>query len=131
MLLLNEQTVTPAADTLLIADEKRALALAGIMGGEDSGITLETTEVFLESAFFAPDAIAGRARSYGFSSDASHRFERGVDPELARTAIERATRLVLEICGGEAGPVIEALAPEALPARTTERKPPAPAPNWA
>ncbi len=125
VLLLNEQTVTPAADTLLIADEKRALALAGIMGGEDSGITLETTEVFLESAFFAPDAIAGRARSYGFSSDASHRFERGVDPELARTAIERATRLVLEICGGEAGPVIEALAPEALPARPPVRLRPA------
>ena len=82
VLLLNEQTVEPAADTLLIADERRALALAGIMGGEDSGITLDTTEVFLESAFFAPEAIAGRARTYGFSSDASHRFERGVDFEL-------------------------------------------------
>lgn len=125
VLLLNEQTVTPAADTLLIADEARALALAGIMGGEDSGITLETTEVFLESAFFAPDAIAGRARSYGFSSDASHRFERGVDPELARPAIERATQLVLEICGGEAGPVVEAQAPDALPARKPVRLRPA------
>ena len=125
VLLLNEQTVTPAADTLLIADEARALALAGIMGGEDSGITLETTEVFLESAFFAPDAIAGRARSYGFGSDASHRFERGVDPELARAAIERATRLVIEICGGEAGPVLEALAAEALPARKPVRLRPA------
>jgi phenylalanyl-tRNA synthetase beta chain len=123
--LLNEQTVTPAADTLLIADEARALALAGIMGGEDSGITLETTEVFLESAFFAPDAIAGRARSYGFSSDASHRFERGVDPELARAAIERASGLVLEICGGEAGPTVEALAPEALPERKPVRLRPA------
>ena len=110
VLLLNEQTVTPAVDTLLIADESRALALAGIMGGEESGITLDTTEVFLESAFFAPDAIAGRARSYGFSSDASHRFERGVDFELARIAIERATRLILDICGGEAGPVEEAVA---------------------
>ncbi len=125
VLLLNEQTVTPAADTLLIADDARALALAGIMGGEDSGITLETTEVFLESAFFAPDAIAGRARSYGFGSDASHRFERGVDPELARAAIERATRLVIEICGGEAGPVLEALAAEALPARKPVRLRPA------
>ena len=125
VLLLNEQTVTPAADTLLIADEARALALAGIMGGEDSGITLETTEVFLESAFFVPDAIAGRARGYGFGSDASHRFERGVDPELARSAIERATRLVIDICGGEAGPVVEAQAPEALPVRKPVRLRPA------
>ena len=115
--LLNEQTVTPAADTLLIADEQRALALAGIMGGEESGVTLETAEVFLESAFFAPEAIAGRARSYGFSSDASHRFERGVDFDLARRALERATLLILDICGGEAGPVEEAVAPEALPLR--------------
>ncbi|MDX9884945.1 phenylalanine--tRNA ligase subunit beta [Thauera sp.] len=125
VLLLNEQTVTPDADTLLIADESRALALAGIMGGEDSGITLETSDVFLESAFFAPDAIAGRARSYGFGSDASHRFERGVDPELARAAIERATRLVIEICGGEAGPVVEAQVPEALPVRKPVRLRPA------
>lgn len=121
VLLLNDQTVAPAADTLLIADEQRALALAGIMGGEESGVTLETTEVFLESAFFAPDAIAGRARSYGFSSDASHRFERGVDFDLARRALERATRLVLDICGGEAGPVEEAVALEALPPRQPVR----------
>ncbi|MER2555688.1 MAG: phenylalanine--tRNA ligase subunit beta [Thauera sp.] len=125
VLLLNEQTVTPAADTLLIADEARALALAGIMGGEESGITLETSEVFVESAFFAPDAIAGRARSYGFGSDASHRYERGVDPELARSALERVTRLVLDICGGEAGPVLEAVAAEALPARPPVRLRPA------
>ena len=117
VLLLNEQTVTPAADTLLIADEARALALAGIMGGEESGVTLDTTEVFLESAFFAPVAIAGRARSHGFVSDASHRFERGVDPELPRLALERATRLVLDICGGQAGPVVEAVSPEHLPVR--------------
>ena len=121
VLLLNEQTVTPAADTLLIADEARALALAGIMGGEDSGITLETTEVFLESAFFAPDAIAGRARDYGFGSDASHRFERGVDFALAPRALERATQLILEICGGEAGPVEEAIAADRLPARQAVR----------
>ncbi|MDD3675341.1 phenylalanine--tRNA ligase subunit beta [Thauera propionica] len=117
VLLLNEQTVAPAPDTLLIADEQRALALAGIMGGEESGVTLETTEVFLESAFFAPEAIAGRARSYGFSSDASHRFERGVDFDLANRALERATRLILDICGGAAGPIEEAVAPEALPSR--------------
>ena len=117
VLLLNEQTVAPAPDTLLIADEQRALALAGIMGGEESGVTLETTEVFLESAFFAPEAIAGRARSYGFSSDASHRFERGVDFDLANRALERATRLILDICGGAAGPIEEAVASEALPSR--------------
>ncbi len=125
VVLLNEQTVTPAADTLLIADENRALALAGIMGGEDSGITLATTEVFLESAFFAPAAIAGRARAYGFTSDASHRFERGVDFELARTALERATQLILDICGGEAGPVEEAVARDHLPARPAVRLRPA------
>src|SRR5574343_973503 len=117
VLLLNGQTVTPAADTLLIADETRALALAGIMGGEESGITLDTTDLFLESAFFAPDAIAGRARAYGFSSDASYRFERGVDFALAGAAIERATRLILDICGGEAGPVVEALEAARLPRR--------------
>jgi phenylalanyl-tRNA synthetase beta chain len=91
------------------------------MGGEDSGITLDTTELFLESAFFAPDAIAGRARAYGFSSDASYRFERGVDFALAGQAIERATRLILDICGGEAGPVVEAVAADKLPARAPIR----------
>jgi phenylalanyl-tRNA synthetase beta chain len=115
--LLNEQLVKPASDTLLIADEARTLALAGIMGGLDTGVTEETTEVFLESAFFAPDAITGRARVYGFASDASHRFERGVDFQLQRPAIERATQLVLEICGGVPGPVEEARSDEHLPRR--------------
>ncbi|MDR0564560.1 MAG: phenylalanine--tRNA ligase subunit beta [Azoarcus sp.] len=115
--LLNEQTVKPAADTLLIADDACALALAGIMGGAESGITLETTELFLESAFFAPDAITGRARAYGFTSDASHRYERGVDFQLQRPAIERATQLILDICGGTPGPVEEARADEHLPRR--------------
>lgn len=117
LLLLNEQTVKPAADTLLIADESRALALAGIMGGEESGVTLDTTDLFLESAFFAPEAVAGRARQYNFTSDASHRFERGVDFELPRHAIERATRLILDLCGGQAGPVVEAVAQADLPQR--------------
>ena len=121
VLLLNEQTVKPSADTLLIADEARALALAGIMGGEESGVTLDSTDVFLESAFFSPDAIAGRARQYGFGSDASHRFERGVDFELATSAIERATRLILDICGGKAGPIVEALDAAHLPARDPVR----------
>lgn len=122
--LLNEQTVTPAADSPLIADETnggRALALAGIMGGADSGVTDATAEIFLESAFFAPAAIAGKARELGFSSDASYRFERGVDFELPRRAIERATRLILDICGGEPGPVVEALASEHLPQRAPVR----------
>jgi phenylalanyl-tRNA synthetase beta chain len=118
--LLNEQTVTPAANVALIADEHnggRALAMAGIMGGEESGITLETTELFLESAFFAPAAIAGKARELGFSSDASFRYERGVDFELQRPAIERATRLILDICGGRPGPIVEAVSPQHLPQR--------------
>ena len=119
LLLLNEQTLAIEADVLMIADDAKPLAMAGIMGGEESGITLETGELFLESAFFAPKAIAGRARRYGFSSDASHRFERGVDFGGARRAIERATWLILDICGGAAGPVVEAAA--ALPERAPVR----------
>ncbi|WP_301102845.1 phenylalanine--tRNA ligase subunit beta [Propionivibrio sp.] len=115
ILLLNDQTLDLEDDVLLIADDKRPLAMAGIMGGKGSGISLDTTEMFLESAFFAPKAIAGRARRYGFVSDASHRFERGVDFGGTRGALERATRLILEICGGQAGPLCEATA--ALPAR--------------
>ena len=115
LLLLNEQTISLVEDVLVIADQAKALAMAGIMGGEDSGVTLETTELFLESAFFAPKAIAGRARRYGFASDASHRFERGVDFGATRQALERATELILQICGGQSGPVTEAMAD--LPAR--------------
>lgn len=117
LLLLNEQTVAATADTVLIADDARALALGGVMGGEDSSVTLATTDVFLESAFFAPAAIAGRARAYGFASDASHRFERGVDFALPAQAIERATRLILDICGGVCGPVVEAVSNTNLPTR--------------
>ena len=119
LLLLNEQTINIDGDILVIADDVKALAMAGIMGGEESGITLETSELFLESAFFAPKAIAGRARRYGFGSDASHRFERGVDFGNARRALERATSLILEICGGAAGPVVEAKAE--MPARNPVR----------
>ena len=119
ILLLNEQTLELQDDILLIADDKRPLAMAGIMGGEDSGITLDTTELFLESAFFAPKAIAGRARRYGFGSDASHRFERGVDFGSTRKALERASQLILDVCGGRAGPLCEAQA--ALPARQPVR----------
>ena len=119
LLLLNEQTIAIDADILIIADDAKPLAMAGIMGGEESGITLETSELFLESAFFAPKAIAGRARRYGFGSDASHRFERGVDFGGARRAIERATQLILDTCGGAAGPVVEARAE--MPARKPVR----------
>jgi phenylalanyl-tRNA synthetase beta chain len=119
LLLLNEQTINIDADILVIADDAKPLAMAGIMGGEESGITLETSELFLESAFFAPKAIAGRARRYGFGSDASHRFERGVDFGGARRAIERATQLIIDICGGAAGPVTEARAE--MPARKPVR----------
>jgi phenylalanyl-tRNA synthetase beta chain len=117
LLLLNEQTITPEAGSLLICDEEKVLAMAGIMGGEESGVTDASTDIFLESAFFAPDAVAGKARALGFSSDASYRFERGVDFQGCRRAIERATQLVLEICGGQAGPVQEAQAEDQLPAR--------------
>ena len=119
ILLLNEQTLKLEGDVLLIADDKRPLAMAGIMGGEDSGISLDTTEMFLESAFFAPAAIAGRARRYGFASDASHRFERGVDFGATRNALERASELIVEVCGGQAGPRCEAAAtlPDRHPVR--------------
>jgi phenylalanyl-tRNA synthetase beta chain len=119
IVLLNEQTLELQEDVLLIADDQRPLAMGGIMGGDDSGITLATTEVFLEAAFFAPRAIAGRARRYGFVSEASHRFERGVDFGGTRRALERATRLIIDLCGGRAGPVGEAQAtlPERRPVR--------------
>ncbi|MCP5269417.1 MAG: phenylalanine--tRNA ligase subunit beta [Zoogloeaceae bacterium] len=110
LLLLNEQTIAVDDDVLMIADDQKPLAMAGVMGGEESGITLDTSELFLESAYFSPTAIAGRARRYGFGSDASHRFERGVDFGATQTAIERATQLILEICSGEAGPLVEAVA---------------------
>ena len=103
--LLDGQEVVLRDDTLVIADEKKALAIAGIMGGEMSGVSNETTDVFLECAFFSPLAIAGKARSYGLHTDSSHRFERGVDYTLQHTAIERATELLLSIVGGKPGPV--------------------------
>ena len=122
LLLLNEQSVVPDADTALIADEAKALAMAGIMGGEESGITDATTDLFLESAFFTPTAIAGKARALGFSSDASHRYERGVDFALQARAMERATQLIVDICGGQPGPVVEAVSSAHLPLRAPDRK---------
>ena len=107
--LLNGEEATLRADTLVIADAGRAVALAGIMGGSATAVGPETRDVLLESAFFAPLAISGKARSYGLHTDSSHRFERGVDPELQIRAIERATRLLIAIVGGEPGPVVEAI----------------------
>ncbi|MEF1282364.1 phenylalanine--tRNA ligase beta subunit-related protein, partial [Vibrio fortis] len=93
------------SNTLVIADHNKALAIAGIFGGEESGVTTETTDVLLEAAFFAPDHIRGRARAYGLHTDSSLRFERGVDSTLQAAAMERATQLLVEICGGEVAPV--------------------------
>ena len=114
--LLDGNEVTLNSNTLVIADEQKALAMAGIFGGLDSGVTKSTQHIFLESAFFAPDAIMGKARQYGLHTDASHRYERGVDPQLQRTAMERATALLLQIVGGEAGPIVEGLSEADLPA---------------
>ncbi|MCQ9423295.1 phenylalanine--tRNA ligase subunit beta [Pseudomonas sp. LJDD11] len=115
LVLLDGQEVTLRADTLVIADHQRALAIAGVMGGEHSGVTAKTQDIFLESAFFDTISVAGKARSYGLHTDASHRYERGVDSQLAREAMERATGLLLEITGGEAGPIIEAASEQHLP----------------
>jgi len=116
--LLDGKKVNADADTVLIADDKTNLALAGIMGGDSSAVNDETKHVFLEVAYFNPDAIAGRARRYGLHTDSSHRFERGVDPALQIDAMERATELLLQIAGGEAGPVTE----ETTNAYSTERE---------
>ncbi len=113
--LLDGSEAELRSDTLVIADHEKPLAMAGIMGGEGSGVTDATKDVLLESAFFAPLAIAGKARSYGLHTDSSHRFERGVDYELQRTAIERATALLTGIVGGQAGPITEAASADDLP----------------
>ncbi len=106
LVLLDGQDISLRANTLVIADHERALAIAGVMGGERSGVSATTRDLFLESAFFDTIALAGKARSYGLHTDSSHRFERGVDSQLAREAMERATGLLLEIVGGEPGPII-------------------------
>ncbi|OSM96129.1 phenylalanine--tRNA ligase subunit beta [Lonsdalea populi] len=107
------------AETLVIADSSKALAMAGIFGGEHSGVNEETQDILLECAFFNPLAITGRARRYGLHTEASHRYERGVDPELQYQAMERATRLLLDICGGEVGPVVDVTHDKNLPVRAT------------
>jgi phenylalanyl-tRNA synthetase beta chain len=110
VLLLNEQEVEVSESVLCITDDSGVIGLGGIMGGESTKADEGTRNVFLESAFFHPDAIAGRARAYSFTSDASHRFERGVDFDNNVEGIERATRLILEICGGEPGPTVDTVA---------------------
>ena len=106
LLLLNGQEVELAEDELVIADAQRPVALAGIMGGQRTAVEGHTRAVFLECAWFRPETIAGRARRHGLHTDSSHRFERGVDPDLAHQAMQRATRLILETVGGDAGPVL-------------------------
>ena len=115
--LLNQQEAILASDMLVIADNSGAVALAGIMGGDASAVSDATIQIFLESAFFSPADIAGKARRLGLSTDSSYRFERGVDFGATRQALERASALILEICGGEAGPVTE------VQGQLPERKP--------
>ena len=119
MTLLNGNEVKLNDKTLVIADHNKVLAIAGIMGGEKSSVTQSTTDIFLESAFFAPLAITGKAREYGLHTEASHRYERGVDPALQFVAMERATQLLVDICGGEVGPVIEVTNQNELPSQAT------------
>jgi phenylalanyl-tRNA synthetase beta chain len=116
--LLNGERGILRADTLVIADVSRAIALAGIMGGAATAVGPTTRDILLESAFFAPQAISGKARSYGLHTESSHRFERGVDPTLQVRALERATRLLIQIAGGQAGPILEAVSEADLPTPT-------------
>ena len=115
--LLNDTQVKLKSDDLVIADNSGAIALAGIMGGEPTSVSDATTAIFLESAFFTPDVIAGKARRLGLSTDSSFRFERGVDFGNSKNALERATGLILSLCGGKAGAITEATSQ--LPARNT------------
>ncbi|XUV80102.1 phenylalanine--tRNA ligase subunit beta [Enterobacter sp. TMH.L2] len=119
LVLLDGSEAKLNADTLVIADRNKALAMGGIFGGEHSGVNDETQNVLLECAFFSPLSITGRARRHGLHTDASHRYERGVDPALQYKAMARATRLLVDICGGEAGPVIDVTSEAHLPKRAT------------
>ena len=115
--LLNDQTIELDGEALVIADQKQALALAGVMGGSASAVSDSTQDIFLECAFFTPSSIAGKARDFGLHTDSSHRFERGVDFTLQQRAIERATQLIVEIAGGNVGPINAAISETHLPAR--------------
>ncbi len=115
LVLLDGQEVELTADTLVIADHEKPIAIAGVMGGEHSGVSAKTRDLVLEAAYFDPITLAGKARHYGLHTDASHRFERGVDYQLARDAMERATRLLMQIVGGEPGEIVEVASEEYLP----------------
>ena len=119
LVLLDGRDVMLDGGTLLIADANGPIALAGVMGGERSGIGAASKDIFLECAFFAPNAIAGTARRYNLQTDASQRFERGVDYGLQFAAMERATALLIEMVGGRPGPVIDTASPEQLPKQNT------------
>ncbi len=115
--LLDEKVITLDSSSLVIADAQKPLALAGVMGGADSGIAEDTDTLFLECAFFTPESIAGRARRYGLHTDSSFRFERGVDFQLQHRAMERATALLLDLVGGQAGPISEVCSDTHLPGK--------------
>lgn len=119
--MLDGRVVELAPDVLMIADERTLLGMAGVMGGKDSGISDSTRDVFLEVAFFDPAVVAGRGRRYGLITDASQRFERGVDPQLQERAMERATQLLLECAGGQAGPLTVTRTPHSYPERAAIR----------
>lgn len=122
--LLDEREVSLDPGFLLVTDADRPVALGGVMGGWDTRVTDATTRVFFEAAHWVPSAIIGRARKLGMHTDAGHRFERGVDPQLPRYAVERATALALQVMGGKAGPITEATLPDHLstPAAVTLRR---------
>ena len=113
--LLNEQTVELKDNTLVIADDTNALAIAGVMGGMNSATQTDSSDILLESAFFEPVSIAGKARGYGLHTESSLRFERGVDFHMTHMAMERATQLIVEICGGQVGPISECIDESSLP----------------
>ncbi|WP_348666248.1 phenylalanine--tRNA ligase subunit beta [Arsenophonus symbiont of Ornithomya chloropus] len=115
LVLLDNRKIILNQDTVVIADEKNIVGIAGIFGGKYSGINEYTTNIFLESAFFNPLSIIGRARNYGLHTEASHRFERGVDPQIQYTAMERASKLIIDICGGRAGDIVSITSETDLP----------------
>lgn len=115
LVLLNEQEIELDDSVLVIADQSKALAFAGVMGGESSAINDETTDIFLECAFFTPISIAGKSRKFGLHTDSSHRFERGVDPELCYRALNRTIELLTDIAGGQVGPLTDVTSTETLP----------------
>ncbi|MGH8553087.1 MAG: phenylalanine--tRNA ligase subunit beta, partial [Methylococcales bacterium] len=115
--LLNDQEIELTESSMVIADESKVLALAGIMGGRESALSATTTHIFLECAYFSPTAILGKAREYGLHTDSSHRFERGVDPNLQPRALERASELIVAIAGGHCGEITETRDDASLPSR--------------